>query len=96
MTMLTAYSAVTAACVDLVDDLLGERLVLEDAEVEVEDLADLLAVLGGDVVAQAGQLDDGCRRSALPRRSISAGDLLGVDVPLGNDADPRRPARRPC
>ena len=75
ITTLTAYSAVVLLVLDLGDDLLEQRLVLEHAEVEVEDAADLLAVLGGDVVAQLGELGDGCRRWRRRSRSISAGDL---------------------
>ena len=45
ITTLTAYSAVVVLVLDLVDDLVDERLVAEHAEVEVEDPADLLAVL---------------------------------------------------
>jgi hypothetical protein len=63
MTTLTAYSAVER-----------ERRVAEQPEMEVEDPADLLAVLRGDVVAQLGEVDDGL------------GDGLAQALDLGLDA----------
>jgi len=40
------------ALADLGDDLIDDRLVFEDAQVEIEDAADLAAVLGGDGIAK--------------------------------------------
>ena len=56
---------------DLGGELLEDRLVFEDADVEIEDVADLFAVTRGDFIAKAGEFDDGI------------GDRLAKAVVLG-------------
>ena len=86
MTTLTAYSAVVCCCCDFREDLLEQRFVVEHAEVEIEDVADLLAVRCGDVIAQLRDSSavlcvDARSRGARPR----AGTWSGLDLPLGNE-----------
>ena len=77
VTVLTAYSAVARLGADLGQDLAGQGLVFQDAQVEVEDAPDLLPVAAGHGRAEGRQLGgagaDGGGPAARPRARPGTG-----------------------
>ena len=71
------------AAIALGDDLIDHRFVAQDAEVEIEDSADLLAVQLGDVIAQSGQIGGAFLDGGFEALDFG-GNLIVGDVALGD------------